>query len=95
MTEPGDTLPRDALLATKLHLPRLPPGFVARPRLTARLDEGRARPLVLVCAPAGFGIGLWVTRLLTEAMGGSISVVGQKGAGSCFTVTLPLGERNR
>ena len=55
MTEPGDTLPRDALLATKLHLPRLPPGFVARPRLTARLDEGRARPLVLVCAPAGFG----------------------------------------
>lgn len=46
-------------------------------------------------AKAGFGIGLWVTRLLAEAMGGSIRVVGQKGAGSCFTVTLPLGERNQ
>jgi len=41
----------DALLATKLHLPRPRPGFVPRPRLAARLDEG----LVLVCAPAGYG----------------------------------------
>jgi LuxR family maltose regulon positive regulatory protein len=28
---------------------------VPRPRLTARLDEGLARGLVLVCAPAGYG----------------------------------------
>jgi LuxR family transcriptional regulator, maltose regulon positive regulatory protein len=45
----------DALLATKLHLPRLRPGFVPRPRLAGRLDEGLARGLVLVCAPAGYG----------------------------------------
>jgi len=45
----------DGLLATKLYLPRPPPGFVARPRLTHGLDEGLARGLVLVCAPAGFG----------------------------------------
>jgi LuxR family transcriptional regulator, maltose regulon positive regulatory protein len=45
----------DALLATKLHAPGPQPGFVARPRLVQRLEEGLARGLVLVCAPAGFG----------------------------------------
>ena len=46
---------RDVLLATKLHVPRPRPGFVARPRLAAALGEGLARGLILVCAPAGFG----------------------------------------
>ena len=46
---------RDVLLATKLHVPRLQPGFVPRPRLVHALDEGLARRLILVCAPAGFG----------------------------------------
>jgi LuxR family transcriptional regulator, maltose regulon positive regulatory protein len=46
---------RDVLLATKLHVPRPQPGFVPRPRLTKALDEGLARRLILVCAPAGFG----------------------------------------
>ena len=46
---------RDVLLATKLHLPAARPGQVLRPRLTARLDEGLARGLVLVCGPAGYG----------------------------------------
>jgi LuxR family maltose regulon positive regulatory protein len=55
MSEPGTAPGRDALLATKLHVPRLPPGFVARTRLTARLDEGLAGRMILVCAPAGFG----------------------------------------
>src|SRR5215813_4072390 len=45
----------DVLLATKLHLPRPRPGFVPRPRLVSRLDEGLDRELVLVCAPAGYG----------------------------------------
>jgi LuxR family maltose regulon positive regulatory protein len=45
----------DGLLATKLYLPRSPPGFVSRPRLLEGLQEGLARGLVLVCAPAGFG----------------------------------------
>ncbi len=43
------------VLATKLHLPRPRPGFVPRPRLAGRLDEGLAPGLVLVCAPAGYG----------------------------------------
>jgi hypothetical protein len=46
---------QDLLLATKLHVPRPQPGFVPRPRLTGRLDEGLARGFVLVCAPAGYG----------------------------------------
>ena len=31
---------QDALLATKLHVPRPHPGFVVRPRLLDRLDQG-------------------------------------------------------
>ena len=46
---------RDVLLATKLHVPGPRPGFVPRPRLAERLDEGLRRGLVLVCAPAGSG----------------------------------------
>jgi LuxR family maltose regulon positive regulatory protein len=46
---------RDVLLATKLHIPRPRPGFLARPQLTQRLADGIARELVLVCTPAGFG----------------------------------------
>ena len=53
--QPADAGGPDGLLATKLYLPRLQPGFLARPRLTEGLDEGLARGLVLVCAPAGFG----------------------------------------
>src|SRR5215217_896802 len=62
MAEPLTTTPsppaaaeRDALLATKLHVPRPRPEFLARPRLLERLTEGTARELTLVCAPAGFG----------------------------------------
>ncbi len=46
---------QEGLLATKLHVPRLRPGFVARPRLAGALGEGLASGLALVCAPAGFG----------------------------------------
>jgi LuxR family transcriptional regulator, maltose regulon positive regulatory protein len=52
---PAVTPERDLLLATKLHMPASRPGQVLRPRLTAYLDAGPARGLVLVCAPAGYG----------------------------------------
>jgi LuxR family transcriptional regulator, maltose regulon positive regulatory protein len=62
MAEPPASAPfglagaeQDVLLATKLHLPSPQPGFVPRPRLLDRLDEGLARSLILVCAPAGSG----------------------------------------
>jgi LuxR family maltose regulon positive regulatory protein len=49
------TAEQNVLLATKLHIPRTRPGFVARPRLTDRLSNGTVGAIVLVCAPAGFG----------------------------------------
>ena len=61
MIEPPGAAPsevaseRDVLLATKLHVPRPRPDLVPRPRLAERLDEGLARGLMLVCAPAGYG----------------------------------------
>jgi hypothetical protein len=45
----------DALLATKLHVPRTRPGFVVRPRLADRLAQAHEGELTLVCASAGFG----------------------------------------
>jgi LuxR family maltose regulon positive regulatory protein len=45
----------DALLATKLHVPRSHHGLVPRPRLVNRLTGAQAGELTVVCAPAGFG----------------------------------------
>jgi LuxR family maltose regulon positive regulatory protein len=47
--------PLHPLLATKLHVPRPRPRLVPRIRLVERLQQGLARPLTLVSAPAGFG----------------------------------------
>jgi LuxR family transcriptional regulator, maltose regulon positive regulatory protein len=73
MAEPSATTPaeaarpeRDRLLATKLYVPRPRPGFLARPRLLERLNQGTALELTLICAPAGFGktslLGDWARR---------------------------------
>ena len=42
-------------LKTKLCVPPLRPGWILRPRLDKRMDEGFERKLTLVSAPAGFG----------------------------------------
>jgi two-component system OmpR family sensor kinase len=38
---------------------------------------------------SGFGVGLWVVRQLTEAMGGAVVVGDTPGGGASFTVHLP------
>ena len=50
------------LLETKLYVPRLRRGLVARPRLIERMSRGAESKLTLISAPAGFG----KTTLLAE-----------------------------
>jgi signal transduction histidine kinase len=40
----------------------------------------------------GFGLGLYITRQLVEAMGGWIDVVSEVGVGSTFSVTIPVAR---
>ena len=54
------------LLETKLYVPRLRRGLVARPRLIERMNRGAESKLTLISAPAGFG----KTTLLTEWLAG-------------------------
>ncbi|HEX6313404.1 MAG TPA: LuxR C-terminal-related transcriptional regulator [Gemmatimonadaceae bacterium] len=46
---------RDALLSTKIAIPRIRPDRLTRSRLIETLDQALDRELILVCSPAGFG----------------------------------------
>jgi putative PEP-CTERM system histidine kinase len=43
----------------------------------------------------GWGIGLYQSKGIVEAHGGSIEVSSREGAGTTFTIKLPLGSRGR
>ena len=64
MEKLGDCMPRP-VIATKLNVPRVRRGLVARPTLLERLGRGTESRLTLVSAPAGFG----KTTLLAEWLG--------------------------
>ncbi len=55
------------------------------PRLFERFYRGHQ-----VSGATGLGFGLYITRMLVEAHGGSISAASAPGVGSTFTLTLPL-----
>jgi signal transduction histidine kinase len=59
-------------------------GEEQRNRLFTRFERGLASR-----QEGGFGLGLWITRQIVEAMGGAIAVSARAGEGSVFTVTLP------
>jgi LuxR family transcriptional regulator, maltose regulon positive regulatory protein len=58
----GRLITTEALLTTKLYVPRAHPNLVPRARLGELLREGMNRKLTLISAPAGFG----KTTLLSE-----------------------------
>jgi two-component system phosphate regulon sensor histidine kinase PhoR len=54
-----------------------------------RVDRARSREL------GGTGLGLSIVKHLAQALGGSVSVESQPGAGSTFRVSLPRGKDSR
>jgi LuxR family maltose regulon positive regulatory protein len=58
------------LLQTKLHQPHLPHDLVVRSRLVELLNHGIENPLILVCAPAGFGkttlVSTWLEGMAAD-----------------------------
>jgi LuxR family maltose regulon positive regulatory protein len=65
-TNTGKLNPLDTLKQTKLHRPRPTRFLVERQRLLEQLNKGMDHPLVLVCAPAGYGkstlVSCWIER---------------------------------
>src|SRR3954451_2014057 len=70
---PREMVALNALLETKLHVPRTRHGLVPRPRLAERLERGAATALTLVSSPAGFGkstlLAAWLSATTGEASG--------------------------
>ena len=66
--------------------PGIPPD--ALPRLFERFYRGQP-----AAGDSGLGLGLYISRMLVEAHRGRIWAASTPGAGSTFTVVLPLAER--
>jgi PAS domain S-box-containing protein len=64
-------------------------GLGISPEDQARIFE-RFERAVPIRHYGGFGLGLWISRQMVEAMGGAIRVESTLGHGSIFTVELPL-----
>jgi LuxR family maltose regulon positive regulatory protein len=63
-----------ALVTTKLRVPRMRPNLVERPRLREGLNRTEGRKLTLVSAPAGFGKTTLLSEWATEGSQGGRSV---------------------
>ena len=78
----GPALVPQALVTTKLRIPRTRPNLVERPRLRDVLVAGQGRRLTLVSAPAGFGkttlLGEWAMDL--SAAGRSVAWISLDGS---------------
>jgi signal transduction histidine kinase len=76
--------PKSALLTVRDH------GIGIRTEDQQRIFErfGRA---VSERSYGGFGLGLWLTRQIVEALGGRIAVASRPNEGALFTVELPRG----
>ena len=73
------------------------PGAIKRPGIAPESLPrlfGRFERAVSDRHYGGLGLGLYITRQIVEALGGSVSVVSAPGAGATFTVELPLEANN-
>lgn len=57
------------------------------PRIFSRFYRGEAGK-----DKEGIGVGLFLTRQITEGQGGYLRVISEKGKGSSFSIFLPAGE---
>ena len=55
-----------SLLRTKLYIPPGRSQLVLRPHLTKQLNEGLARKLTLISAPAGFGKTIALSKWIAQ-----------------------------
>jgi PAS domain S-box-containing protein len=62
----------------------IPPEF--QPRIFERFERAVSERHY-----GGLGLGLYITRTIVDALGGSIAVSSREGQGATFTVKLPLG----
>jgi signal transduction histidine kinase len=76
-------------LAGKVRLTVRDHGIGMSPQDAARVFE-RFERAVSVRNYGGLGLGLYITRQIVEAHGGSISVDSRLGDGATFTVVLPV-----
>ena len=53
-------------------------------------DQARVFEPLYTTKAKGFGLGLSIVQLLVEAHGGEVTVSSRPGAGSCFSVLLPI-----
>lgn len=74
-------------LTVKDHGPGIPPDKVGK--IFERFEQGTARN-----GRTGLGLGLYITRQIVQAHGGSIRVESKPGEGTTFIVDLPVEKRN-
>ena len=72
-----------AIIAIRDHGIGISPGNLDR--IFTRFERVTAPP-----TSQGLGMGLWITKQIVEAHGGSVMVESELGSGSTFTVRLPF-----
>jgi signal transduction histidine kinase len=75
----------EAVLLVRDHGPGIPPAD--KDRIFERFTQGNLGNSV-----GGFGLGLWITRHIVEALGGSIDLESELGRGASFKVRLPRAQ---